>query len=220
MIILLGQTKGGVGKSVLAANLAVALAHKGSKVLLIDADRQATSTKWGSMRTLEGHSPEVLVAGIQAEDDTATAFREKVLALKDRFDDVVIDCGGFDSRELRASVTLADVLIAPVAPSLPDLWALQDLDAIVGQLSVANPDMQAKIVINRAPSLNFYHGLEQAEDAMNELKNLSFSGVVISDRPRIQNCYQQGQGVFDLPDSNASAVKAQDEITKLYNLVK
>lgn len=218
MIILLGQTKGGVGKSVLSANLAVALAHNGRKVLLVDADRQATSTKWGSMRTLEGHEPAVLVAGAQAEDDAAKGFREKILTLKDRFDDIVIDCGGFDSRELRASITLADLLLAPVAPSLPDLWALQDLDTVVGQLSVANPGLKSFVLINKAPSLNFYNQLDQAREAMEALDNLDYAEIVITDRPRIQDCYQVGQGVFDLDASNDSVRKAQEDIIKIYNL--
>lgn len=220
MIILIGQTKGGVGKSVLAANLAVILAHEGRNVLLVDADKQQSSTKWGSMRTIEGHQPTVLVAGAQAQDVNAKDFREKILALKERFDDIVIDCGGHDSRELRASLTIADVLLAPVAPSIVDLWALKDFDEIVGQFIPANPDLKPYVLINKAPSLNFYNQLDQAREALDELDVLSFSGVVITERPRIQDCYQVGKGVFDLDKSNPSVAKAQNEIINLYHLTK
>ena len=219
MITLSGQTKGGVGKSVLAANLAVILAHKGRNVLLVDADKQQSSTKWGSMRTMEGHQPAVVVAGAQAQETNALDFRKKISALKERFDDIVIDCGGHDSRELRASLTIADVLVAPVAPSIVDLWALKDFDEILGQFLPANPDLKAHVVINKAPSLNFYNQLGQAREAMEELGNLKFSGITITERPRVQDCYQTGRGVFDLDGSNQSVAKAQNEMINLYNLV-
>jgi chromosome partitioning protein len=221
MIILCGQTKGGVGKSVLAANLTVALAHQGRNVLLLDADKQQSSSKWGSVRTIEGHKPEIVVASSLVEDDAGKEFRAKILALKDRFDDIVIDCGGHDSRELRASIVVADLLIAPVAPSIVDLWALSDFDNdVLGLFMPANPDLKALVVINKAPSLNFYNQIGQAREAFDQLNNLAFSGVVITDRPRVQDCYQAGQGILDLEPKNDSIRKAQDEFNNLYHLVK
>jgi chromosome partitioning protein len=51
MIIVLAQTKGGVGKSTLAINLAIARAQKGADVLLVDADEQGTATDFTALRT-------------------------------------------------------------------------------------------------------------------------------------------------------------------------
>lgn len=230
MIVLSGQTKGGVGKSVIAANLAVTLAHRGRNVLLIDADKQQSSSKWGSTRTMEGHDPPIQVAATQARESNASDFREKVSKLQTRFDDIVIDCGGHDSRELRASLVLADVLIAPVAPSIVDLWALKDFDEIVGQFLPANPSLNAQVVINKAPSLNFYNQIGQAREALDSLSNLTFSGAVVTDRPRFQDCYQAGQGVADLTppkgttqksrDDNRLIGKAQAEIEQIYQITQ
>ena len=44
MILIVGSTKGGVGKTTLAFNFAVALSKVGRDVLLVDADTQATAT--------------------------------------------------------------------------------------------------------------------------------------------------------------------------------
>ena len=44
MILIVGSTKGGVGKTTIAFNFAVALTSAGRDVLLIDADKQATAT--------------------------------------------------------------------------------------------------------------------------------------------------------------------------------
>ena len=219
MLILSGQTKGGVGKSVLAANLSVILAHKGRNVLLVDADKQQSSSKWGSIRTIEGHQPNIVVASARAEEASAKDFREKITALKERFDDIVIDCGGYDSRELRASLSIADVLISPVAPSIVDLWALREFDALVEQFLTINQNLRPYVVINKAPSLNFYNQLGQAKEALGGLLALKPTDIVITDRPRIQDCYQIGQGAYDLDSRNASVAKAQAEMLKIYELV-
>lgn len=220
MIILTGQTKGGVGKSLIAAHLAVRLAKDGRNVILIDADRQSTSSKWASMRTLEGAKPEILCATAHAEDRNAADYRAKITALADRFDDIVIDSGGHDSRELRASVLIADILIAPVGASLPDLWGLADFDAIVGQFLPANPDLACHVVINKAHPLNIHNEILQAREAIADLDNLSFSGVIIFDRQTFRSAYQDGLTVYDLDQSKPAVAKAAADIDALHRVVR
>lgn len=50
MIITIANRKGGVGKTTLATNLAVALSKKGS-IVLVDADDQQSALKWSKRRT-------------------------------------------------------------------------------------------------------------------------------------------------------------------------
>ena len=51
MILTVGNTKGGVGKTTLAVNLTVALAIAGLDVLLIDGDEQGTATAFTELRS-------------------------------------------------------------------------------------------------------------------------------------------------------------------------
>ena len=51
MIVILAQTKGGVGKSTIAVNLAVERSRSGRDVLLVDADEQATASDFTALRT-------------------------------------------------------------------------------------------------------------------------------------------------------------------------
>jgi cellulose biosynthesis protein BcsQ len=50
MIIVVGGTKGGTGKSTIATNLAVLSSQKKMRTLLIDADEQHSSFEWSEQR--------------------------------------------------------------------------------------------------------------------------------------------------------------------------
>ena len=62
MIITIGNTKGGVGKTTLAVNLAIARALKGREVWLIDGDRQGTAETAISIRAEAGSKPGIACA--------------------------------------------------------------------------------------------------------------------------------------------------------------
>ena len=57
MIVVLAQTKGGVGKTTLAVNLAVYRSLAGRDLLLVDADEQATASDFTAIRTEQLGSP-------------------------------------------------------------------------------------------------------------------------------------------------------------------
>ena len=59
MIITVGNTKGGVGKTTIALNLAIALRLKGHEVWLIDGDRQGTAQTAVDIRAENNQQPEI-----------------------------------------------------------------------------------------------------------------------------------------------------------------
>lgn len=90
MIITVGNTKGGVGKTTIAVNLAIARAMAGRDVWLIDGDRQGTAQTAISIRSEAGHMPGIACATYIE----GPALRTQVLHQKSKFDEVVIDAGG------------------------------------------------------------------------------------------------------------------------------
>ncbi len=220
MIILMGQTKGGVGKSMLSANLAVYAVHEGKNVLLIDADKQQTTSKWASVRTVEQVKPVIQSATLAIDKRTdAKAFAKKIKALSEEYDDVIIDCGGQDSRELRTSLAIAECLIAPCRPSQADIWGLGDLDDLVKQVEAINPNLTATAIFNLADGLNVHNALGQSKEAIEELDCIQLGDVKILSRPTLASAYQDGQGARDLNQSKEPAKKATAEIAKLYNII-
>lgn len=220
MIVLVGQTKGGVGKSMIAANLAATVAHRGRSVLLVDADRQGTCNKWSSSRMVEKVRPDVRVIPMQIDASNpqrngAKEFNASLHQLAEQFDEVVVDCGGHDSRELRATLMAADVLIAPSRPTQSDLWGLHDLDQIVVQASQMRPELRAIVVLNMTDPLNIHQATDQAVEAVGAL-SMEYSRCAIMQRPTYNSAFQSGRAVVDLDPSHGPARKAIAEIEALF----
>ena len=104
MIVTVGNTKGGVGKTTLAVNIAIARALSGRDVWLIDADRQGTAQTAISIRADAGHAPGIACASYP----DGPTLRAQVTQQQGKFQDIIIDAGGRDSTALRAALVLSE----------------------------------------------------------------------------------------------------------------
>jgi chromosome partitioning protein len=146
MIVTVGNTKGGVGKTTLALNLAVARAIVGSDVWLIDGDRQQTAATAVSVRSESGRLPAIACAGYSE----GPMLRSQVLQQKSKFTDIVIDVGGRDSTALRAALMVTDVLIVPFQPRSYDVWALGDIAELVKEANSVRDGLKVYAMLNCA----------------------------------------------------------------------
>lgn len=138
-VIVLGNEKGGCGKSTLAVHLIVALLKRGHRVASIDTDsRQLSLTRYIENRSRfarrSGIELEVpthysvrlgegaVVAEVEARE--FAAFAEIIDRLGERFDYVVVDTPASDSYRMRLSHAMADTLVTPINDSFVDLDVL------------------------------------------------------------------------------------------------
>jgi chromosome partitioning protein len=149
-VIVLGNEKGGSGKSTTAMHVAVALLQAGQRVATIDLDsRQRSFTHYVENRrdwagragiNLE-HSRHFCVArgfGTRLEEIEAqefSAFAEAVSAVEQTHDFVVIDTPGADSYLMRLAHSMADTLITPLNDSFVDFDVLGLVDPTTFELT-------------------------------------------------------------------------------------
>ena len=135
-IVVVGNEKGGSGKSTVAMHLIVALLIQGARVGSIDLDaRQGTLTRYlehrrlraasGSPLPLPDHQPIAATADPVADEARLAATIE---AMGSRNDIVVIDTPGSDQPLSRLAHSYADTLVTPLNDSLLDLDPLGHVD--------------------------------------------------------------------------------------------
>lgn len=210
MILTVGNTKGGVGKTVLALNLAVARAIAGKRVWLVDGDRQGTARIAMTIRAQAGNLP-FIPCDKYADGERLHA---EVQARSKQFDDVVIDAGGRDSSALRAALVLSDVILVPFAPRSLDVWALTDMCSLIDEAKAVRTGLRAVAVLSMAD--NTGRDNEDAVEALKDFPQLDYLPTPILRRKAIANAAGQGLSVLELKPKDAKAIK---ELTALADSV-
>lgn len=208
-VILFGSEKGGTGKSSLATNTSAYLVLNGYDCVLVDADKQKTSTTWAQDREANGFV-EKKVISISLDGN----IRAPLFDLKKRYEFVIVDCAGRDSRELRTGMTGADVLISPLRPSQFDLDTLPNLLSVFEQAKDINPDLVGHLVINQAPTNPFVKEADQARGVIDEYNEFHLVETVIHDRKVYRDTASEGLSIFETSNS-----KAQAELEELLKTV-
>jgi chromosome partitioning protein len=160
-VIVVGNEKGGAGKSTLAIHLMTALLHQAAPVAVIDLDlrQQSLSRFLQSRRTWSAsHNialPMPLEIGLgEADprpanvDDKAalSAFERAMAEAAGQGGFVIIDTPGGDNALSRAAHGLADVIVTPMNDSFVDFDLLGQVDPLT--LNVLRPSLYAETVWN------------------------------------------------------------------------
>jgi chromosome partitioning protein len=214
MILTVGHTKGGVGKSTLAAQLAITRTIAGKNTLLVDGDRQGSSTIATAIRHDAGHQPSIPCLPCQSISDFAK-LEAHANELDCIYSDFIIDAGGRDNLGLRNALVISHTILIPLIPRSVDLWALEDIAAMVNAAREANPALKAYVILNKAdPGIS-----QDNEDAIEEAKihvGLEYLDCPILDRKAFANATGQGICVSELKRKDR---KAEAELDKLASLL-
>ena len=171
-IIVVGNEKGGAGKSTISMHVATALARLGHRVGTLDLDlrqqslgrylsnRRAWLKKEGKVLPMPVYlplpeaDPQAVAAGEQAPDNR---LRQAVEQLEDSSDFIVIDCPGAYTRLAQVAHSLADTLVTPLNDSFVDFDLLARIEGD-GE-KIAGPSVYSEMVWS-ARQLRAQAGLE------------------------------------------------------------
>ncbi|WP_271253599.1 septum site-determining protein MinD [Pseudanabaena sp. Chao 1811] len=202
-IIVVTSGKGGVGKTTSSANLGMAIAKLGRKVVLVDADFGlrnldlllglenrivytaleviARECKLDQALVKDKRQPNLsLLAAPQTRNKTAiTAAHMKALVevLSRYFDYVLIDCpAGIESGFQNAIAGAKEAIIV----TTPEISAVRDADRVVGLLE-ANRITDIKLILNRIrPAMVKNNDMMSVEDVL-DILSVKLIGVIPDD---------------------------------------
>jgi len=149
MLLALTGQKGGTGKSTVAIAVAAELAFRGRKVLIADADPQASIRTWAAVAAEAGHDCPTVV-GVGADMWKPT----QLPTLAKNFEDVVIDCPPRLDKVTRAALMFAEVVLLPCGPAAVEAWALAESVELIKEAQSFReqrglPTLQAAVLITR-----------------------------------------------------------------------
>jgi chromosome partitioning protein len=208
MIVLIGGEKGGPGKTTIATNLAAMRTSDVGDVLLVDTDRQPTSSYWCSLREDNNVLPRI--TSIQKFDK---AVRSEVVELSKKYNDIVIDAGGRDSPELRGALLVCDKAIFPLRPSQFDLWTLGRLNILVNSALEINEKLKAYILINQSPPNPASKEVEEMKEFLKEFENIKLLKSVVCERISFRRAALAGLSVVEYKPEDSKAIF---EVNSLY----
>lgn len=201
MIVLVGGEKGGAGKSTIACNLAAFLVNNKKDVLLLDADPQKTSSAWICRRSLIASKDKSV--GLPHNSEKTGDIYNTVIDFSQRYEYVIIDTGGRDSKELRSGLIAADVFYTPIKPSQVDIDTLGKMNELVEQATSLNKKLKSFSIITHAPTNPNMDDEREAKTILEEMPNFISSQVVITYRSSYWRTMGQGLSTLEYADERA-----------------
>lgn len=204
-IIVIGNEKGGTGKSTITANLVVQAAKDRLTVLAIDADTQQSLMDFRSVRA-EKDLPQ-----FQAVSITKNTIHKDAKNFNG-YDLILIDAGGRDTITFRSAIMAADWLLIPVLPSQYDIWATQNTINVLEEARTFKT-IHARFLVNQVISNTRIS--QEALQALQDFK-LPVLDTKLCSRVSYKQSIGEGRGVTEYePDG-----KAASEIEALWLEIK
>jgi chromosome partitioning protein len=203
-VLTLAQQKGGAGKTTLAAQLAVAFAAGGKRVMLVDTDPQGSLARWYQIREAAGKADSIGFTAV-----TGWRAQSAVDKLKVQNDLILVDSAPHAEIEAKIAVRVADLIVVPVQPSPLDLWATAPTLALA-----RGERRKALIVLNRDQSR-----MKLSEALAGPIADLGaeVAEATIGNRTAFAASMMEGLGVVEMAPRTKAAVEMlalADEITR------
>ncbi|WP_424133965.1 ParA family partition ATPase [Roseomonas chloroacetimidivorans] len=193
-VVAVAQRKGGAGKSTVAANLAVALVASGARAALLDTDPQATLTRWHGLR---GES----AAPLPFENPSGWRVPQSVDRLRKTMDFIVLDTPPHADTDSRVAMRAADLVLIPLQPSVPDLWAME------ATLDVAAAERRpVALMLNRVPAQG---KAPQEVAAILAERKLPLLPAPFGNRTAFAAAFAEGLGVAEFAPRSQAATEAR-----------
>jgi chromosome partitioning protein len=192
MITVIGNLKGGSGKSTVTFNYALWLLREGETVVAYDLDPQCTLNDVTQVREEEKYDPSLKV------------YTRYVKPKNIEPSQTVIDVGTANMVAMRKAITLANRIIVPVTPSQADVWSTQRfLYLVASEVKDKPPEILA--FVNRADTHAAVKESDQAEEALHSLPGIKVLNTRLCQRTIYRRSFSEGLAVFEMEPSGKAS---------------
>jgi chromosome partitioning protein len=205
VIIVIANSKGGVGKSTIAVHLAAWLHEQGHSVTLADCDTQQSSSEWAKEAI-----PEVKAVRLADPDE----ILDRLPTLGQQTDFVVADGPGSNTETSRALLLRADLAIVPCKASMLEVRALAQATNVLRQAQdIRGGQPRALIVLSMVGKT--YRLTQDMKDAATALE-LPLAKTALTLKQIYADAPGQGAVVWQL---GSRGKEASDEVEALFREV-
>lgn len=159
-IISLCNLKGGAGKTVFAAHLAMVLARKGLDVVVLDCDNE------GSSKSLQREAEMNEPLPFEVEVGLLDGFKRRAKQLTEEGKVVLIDTPPNSREFMMGAAMLSDLVIVPVKCSEFDLDRLGGVLEMMEDLKAAKETLSYRIVLNEYTGFKLAREIDQALNSL------------------------------------------------------
>jgi len=184
-VIVVAHSKGGVGKSLIAWNLAIA-----KKTPILDLDYQKSLVFANQFRINNGYAP------IEIIQPTSQKMFISFLENYPEDQDIIVDVGGFDSTTNRVALYIADIIITPVNEDMQEIAGLIKFHATLQELSSKiNKEVVAHVLVNNVnPNTKSFPIIDGMVDKHKLYKKLD---SVVARRADYSRAMKDGLGITE-----------------------
>ena len=206
-VIAVARQKGGAGKTMLATQLGVALGMT-RRVGLLDIDPQGSLGAWARLRAANAKAR----ADLAVESVSGWRLANTLDAMRRDCDLLVIDTPPVLDSDARRAIRGADLVLVPLNPSPPDLWAAE------GTLTLAAEERRpVALVFNRAPAASKLRRRLEAEIAARRLRLID---EALGNRAAYANSFAEGLGVAETGPSTLAGTEIAALATRLASILE
>jgi len=202
MIIVIANNKGGVGKSSIAVHLAAWLHEQGYKVILVDCDRQQSSSEW-----LQEAIPSIRTVRLSSSDEIIN----ELPLLREEADFIVGDGPGSDTDLSRCLLMRTDFALIPCKASMLEVRALHQATDVLRQAQDVRKGPPAAVGVLSMVGKHYRLTKDMREAAA--ILKLPLANVALTLRQVYADAPGQGALVWQM---GSRGKEAGDEIKKLF----
>ncbi len=206
IVITVAQQKGGAGKTTLAANLAAAMATT-RRVALLDIDPQHSLARWHALRMARP----VPAAPLHLSGVAGWRLAGELERLRREYDAVLVDSPPQIDTDARRAIRGADLVVVPVQPSPPDIWAAE------GTMKLAADEKRpACLVLNRIAAGS---RLRDTTDQELRARGMIVLPTGLGNRAAFSHAFAEGLGVTEAAPRSQAAAELRALLAALEEIV-